>query len=109
MDAKKLNEEKYKVMVFNKTGKLLKYGFSLGEAILENVKSYNCLGLTLTPNCSFNLAINTLDKKTQKARLRIFEFQWRNELNRCPDPLTGSGNKVITYFKLKATLNMKNI
>ena len=58
-------------MVFSKTRKLLKYGFSLRGAILETVKSYNYLGVTLTPNCSFNLAINALDKKAKKAMFRI--------------------------------------
>jgi hypothetical protein len=33
----------------------------------------------------------------------IFEFQWKNEINKRPDPTTGSGSKLRTYSKFKKT------
>ena len=47
-----VNEEKKpKVVILNKSGKLIESDFILGDTSLESVGAYNYLGVTLTPNC----------------------------------------------------------
>ena len=52
-----INTEKSKIMIFNKAGKASKLQFSLGDEMLENVNSYNYLGVTLTPSCTLNMLL----------------------------------------------------
>ncbi len=66
-----VNSEKSKIMTFNKSGKICKERFNLGNEVLENVKTYNYLGVTLTPNCLFNQAVSNLDKKARKAMFKV--------------------------------------
>ena len=45
----KVNTDKTKCMIFNRTGRLIRRNFYLGSTKLENVRSYKCLGLTIQP------------------------------------------------------------
>ncbi len=67
----KINSDKTKVMIFNKSGRLLKEKFTLGNEQLENVSSYTYLGLVFVPSGSFNPAMNTLCKKASKAMFKL--------------------------------------
>ncbi len=67
----KVNTDKSKIMVFNKSGKLCKDKFLLGNETLENVRSYNYLGITCTPSGSFSEAISNLDQKAKKAMFKV--------------------------------------
>ena len=73
----KINTEKTKIMIFNKSGKLLKDGFTLGNVPLQNVNSYTYLGLMFVPSGSFNQAIDTLCRKASKVM-----FKLRRSLNK---------------------------
>ena len=66
-----INTEKTKVMIFNKSGKLLKDKFTLGNVHLQNVNSYTYLGLMFVPNGSFNQAIETLCRKASTAMFKL--------------------------------------
>ncbi len=66
-----INTEKSKIMIFNKTGKTSKEQFLLGSEPLENVRSYNYLGISCTPSGSFSLAVNNLDQKAKKAMFKV--------------------------------------
>ena len=78
----KINTEKTKVMIFNKSGKLLNDGFTLGNVPLQNVNSYTYLGLMFVPSGSFNQAIDTLCRKASKAMFKL--RQSLNKLNVSP-------------------------
>ena len=68
----KVNIQKTKVMIFNKSGKVLKgYTFSFEEQSLELVSEYKYLGIIFKPSGSFSFAINYLSKKTSKAMFCI--------------------------------------
>ena len=45
----KVNVDKTKCMIFNKTGRLIRRNFYLGDCKIENVRSYKYLGLVFTP------------------------------------------------------------
>ena len=62
----KINADKTKVMIFNKSGRLVKEKFTLGDDLLENVNSYTYLGLEFVPSGSFKPAMETVCKKHQK-------------------------------------------
>ena len=66
-----VNTDKSKIMIFNKAGKMCKLKFLLGNEVLENVNSYNYLGITLTPSCNLKHAINALDLKAKKAMFKV--------------------------------------
>ena len=59
----KINCEKTKIMIFNKSGKLLHEKFTLGNEQLENTNSYTYLGVTFVPSGKFKTAIEILCKK----------------------------------------------
>jgi hypothetical protein len=60
----KVSIQKTKVMIFNKSGKVLKgYIFSFEEQSLELVLEYKYLGIIFKPSGSFSFAINYLSKK----------------------------------------------
>ena len=65
----KINADKTKVMIFNKSGRLVKEKFTLGDDLLENVNSYTYLGLEFVPSVSFKPAMETLCKKSIKSNV----------------------------------------
>ena len=78
----KINADKTKVMIFNKSGRLVKEKFTLGDDLLENVNSYTYLGLEFVPSGSFKPAMETLCKKASKAMFKL--RQSLNKLNLPP-------------------------
>ena len=62
----KINADKTKVMIFNKSGRLVKEKFTLGDNLLENVNSYTYLGLEFVRVAVLNLQWRLCAKKHQK-------------------------------------------
>ena len=62
-----INYEKTKCMIFNKTGRLLRNKFFIGDVKLENVRTYKYLGLIFTPSGELNSALNDLRARALKA------------------------------------------
>jgi hypothetical protein len=78
----KVNIQKTKVMIFNKSGKVLKgYNFSFEEQSLELVSEYKYLGIIFKPSGSFSFAINYLSKKASKAMFCIRKTLYSEKLN----------------------------
>ena len=74
-----VNISKTKVIVFNKSGKILKdYKFSLDRQTIDMVQSYCYLGIDISASGSFGQAISNLDDKAGKAMFplndTIFKF-----------------------------------
>ena len=64
----KLNINKTKILIFNKSGKKIKgYKFIYKGRTIETAKSYQYLGLVFSNNGNFNKAINILKEKGRKA------------------------------------------
>lgn len=61
----KVNTDKTKCMIFNKTGRLIRR--DLGTSKLENVYSYKYLGLIITPSGEISTALNDLRSRALKA------------------------------------------
>ena len=60
----KVNIQKTKVMIFNKSGRVLKgYNFSLEEQSLELVSEYKYLGIIFKPSGSFHLLLIICQRK----------------------------------------------
>ena len=63
-----VNISKSKVIVFNKSGKILKdYRFSLDRKTIDMVQSYCYLGIDISAGGSFGQAISNLNDKAGKA------------------------------------------
>ena len=81
----KVNIQKTKVMIFNKSGKVLKgYNFLLEEQSLELVSEYKYLGIKkciFKPSGSFPFAIHYLSKKASKAMFCIRKTLYSEKLN----------------------------
>ena len=67
----KVNTDKTKCMIFNKTGRLIRRDFYLGAARLENVRSYKYLGLIITPSGEITSALNDLRSRALKAYMAL--------------------------------------
>ena len=52
----RINIKKTKAIIFNKTGKILRSEFKLGNQPIQVKDSYVYLGITFTRSCSFSLA-----------------------------------------------------
>ena len=63
----KINTEKTKCMTFNKTGRIIRRNFFLGDTKLENVRSYKYLGLVFTPSGELKTALDDLRSRALKA------------------------------------------
>jgi hypothetical protein len=79
----KVNIQKTKVMIFNKSGKVLKgYTFSFEEQFLELVSEYKYLIIVFKPSGSFSFAIHYLSKKASiKAMFCIRKTLYSEKLN----------------------------
>ena len=62
-----INIDKTKVMTFNRTGKLLRKSFYLGEHKLETVKEYKYLGFMVTPRGGIETGLKDLKDRAMKA------------------------------------------
>ena len=67
----KVNTDKTKCMIFNKTGRLIRRDFYLGASKLENVRSYKYLGLIITPSGEISSALNDLRSRALKAYMSL--------------------------------------
>ena len=74
----KINFDKTKCMVFNKTGRLLTSKCYIGEEKLENVRSYKYLGLIFTPSGEIKSALDDLRERALKAYMCM-----RDKLGTC--------------------------
>ena len=67
----KVNTDKTKCMIFNKTGRLIRRDFYLGTSKLENVRSYKYLGLIITPSGEISSALHDLRSRALKAYMAL--------------------------------------
>ena len=74
----KVNTDKTKCMIFNRTGRLIRRNFYLGSTKLENVRSYKYLGLTITPSGEIRTALDDLRSRALKAYMAL-----KNKLGVC--------------------------
>lgn len=77
-----VNIGKSKVMIFNKSGRLINsYRFSLNNQDLEISNEYKYLGIIFKPSCSFAKANEYLCKKARKALFCIYKTLFSDRLN----------------------------
>ena len=77
-----VNISKSKVIVFNKSGKILKdYKFSLDRKIIDMVQSYCYLGIDMSASGSFGHAISNLNDKAGKAMFPLIDTIFKFDLN----------------------------
>ena len=62
-----INIKKTKCMIFNKTGRLVRRGFVIGNENIENVREYKYLGLKFTPSGEIKSALDDLKSRALKA------------------------------------------
>ena len=74
----KINTDKTKCMIFNRTGRLIRRNFYLGAVRLENVRSYKYLGLIITPSGEIRSALDDLRSRALKAYMAL-----KNKLGAC--------------------------
>ena len=78
-----INTKKTKVMIFNKSGKVLnenpEHTFYCGDTLLEVVGQYTYLGVIIKPSGSFNNAIDELHTKSSKAWFSVSNFIYQNK------------------------------
>ena len=74
----KINTDKTKCMIFNKSGRLIRRSFFLGLTRLENVRSYKYLGLLVTPSGEIRSALDDLRSRALKAYMAM-----KNKLGVC--------------------------
>ena len=80
-----VNSKKTKVMVFNRGNKLVKADIFCNAALLENVKTFKYLGITISAkNCSFAPTIDDLSTKANRA---IFALNNRIKISQIPPTL----------------------
>ena len=58
-----INTDKTKIMIFNKTGRLMRRAFYINGSQLENMWSYKYLGFLLTPSVEITSGLNDLRDK----------------------------------------------
>ena len=66
-----VNLDKTKLLIFNKTGKLMKDDFKFDNKTLECVKHYRYLGVYFSASGIFNFAQDDIYKKASKAPFKL--------------------------------------
>ena len=66
-----VNTDKTKIMIFNKTGRLMRRNYTLNGVQLENVRSYKYLGFLLTPSGEINSGLKDLRDRALKAFMKL--------------------------------------
>ena len=75
-----LNSKKTKVIIFNKSGKVLKgYSFLLAGAQIEVADSYQYLGVKLRPSGSFTEATVELASKARRAWFSLSNIIYKDK------------------------------
>jgi hypothetical protein len=67
-----INTKKSQVMIFNKTGKLLKGNFSIYDQKLDIVPKYTYLGVDIPASGTFSTSIRELTSKAKKAMMPLY-------------------------------------
>ena len=67
-----INTKKSQVMIFNKSGRLLKDNFSIDGKPLEIVPSYTYLGIDIPTSGSFNPGMAKMSNKAKKAMMPLY-------------------------------------
>ena len=67
----KINIEKTRIIIFNKSGKLLKHRFYINDVQLENAQEYKYLGIFMRASGTFTNAIPYLSNQTLKVIFMI--------------------------------------
>ena len=67
-----INTKKSQVMIFNKSGRLLKDHFTIDGKELQIVRSYTYLGIDIPASGSFNLGMTQMNSKAKKAMMPLF-------------------------------------
>ena len=66
-----INPKKSKVIIFNKSGKLLKYNFHIGTNTIDCTKNYKYLGITMENSGNFTEARKQLFQTAIKASFKL--------------------------------------
>jgi hypothetical protein len=66
-----INPKKTKVIIFNKSGKLLKYNFHIGTNTIDCTKNYKYLGITMENSGNFTEARKQLFQTAIKASFKL--------------------------------------
>ena len=84
----KVNTEKTKIMIFNKSGRNMKDKFLYGKTKLENVRQYKYLGFCVTPSGEIKSGLEDLRVRALKALTKIrkslgshFHYNIRNTIH----------------------------
>ena len=67
----KINTDKTKVMIFNKTGRLMRRNYKINNIQLENARSYKYLGFLLTPSGEIKSGLSDLRDRALKAYMKL--------------------------------------
>ena len=71
----KVNLKKTKTLIFNKSGKTLKCDtFYIDSRVIENVNKYTYLGFTIAASGKFNIGLQKLIDKAQRAWFSILQM-----------------------------------
>ena len=62
-----INIDKTKIMIFNKTGRLIRKTFYLGKSKLDTVREYKYLGFKVTPHGGINTGLQDLKDRAMRA------------------------------------------
>ena len=80
-----INEKKTKVMIFNRGNKLIQSDIKINNILLENVKTFKYLGLSISAkNCSFSPSIDDLSMRANRA---IYALNNKIKLSKLPTKL----------------------
>ena len=66
-----INTDKTKIMIFNKTGRLMRRNYCINGVKLENVRSYKYLGFLLTPSGEIKSGLKDLRDRALKAFMKL--------------------------------------
>ena len=72
----RINVKKKKAIIFNKSGKIFRSEFKLGNQPMQVTDSYVYLGITFTPSGSFSMAKKKLYNKASRSL-----YSFRSEVN----------------------------
>jgi hypothetical protein len=68
-----VNEKKTKILIFNKSGRLIKSSYKLGTFSLDQVQSYKYLGIPFSASGTFGHAKSELYQKSLKASFKLIK------------------------------------
>ena len=84
LNGLKINIDKIKNMVFNRTGRQIRKKFNLGETVLETTREYKYLGFKVTPHGGIGNGLCDLKDRALKALYKM-KHQMATSFRRHPD------------------------